>query len=54
MKEIFRLNQHLVKTKHDLWIVMKSKFDQDSSREAGQLFLTSLKKIDLNQPSRIK
>jgi hypothetical protein len=49
MKELFRVNKHLVSGKHDLWIVMKSCFAKNNSMEVEEvegLFIQALKKMD--------
>ena len=49
MKELFRLNQGLVGSKHDLWIVMKKRFDREQSAGIEQMFLESLERIEKNK-----
>lgn len=46
MKELFRLNQHLVTSRHDLWIVVKKKFDQSNMSEIERLFIDALIRIE--------
>jgi ribonuclease P protein component len=49
MKELFRLNQHLVQNPHDLWIVAKEKFNRknpEQIREVEHLFTYALKKMN--------
>ncbi|MCP5102116.1 MAG: ribonuclease P protein component, partial [bacterium] len=46
MKEFFRLNRHLLKKDHDLWIVTKACFDRSNAAEAEELFLQSLKRMN--------
>lgn len=49
MKELFRVNQHLVTENHDLWIVMKSRFNKMIPAEIEEiegLFIQALKKMD--------
>ncbi len=46
MREFFRLNQHLVTEKHDLWIVAKGRFERKETREVEELFIQSMKKIN--------
>ncbi len=46
MKELFRLNQHLVTSRHDLWIVVKKKFDQSNMPEIERLFVDALIRIE--------
>jgi ribonuclease P protein component len=49
MKELFRLNQHLVQNHHDLWIVAKEKFNRTNPaeiREVEHLFTYALKKMN--------
>lgn len=49
MKELFRLNQGLVESKHDLWIVMKKRFGREQSAEIEQMYLDALVKINSNR-----
>lgn len=46
MKELFRLNQHLVTSQHDFWIVVKKKFDQSNMSEIERLFVDALIRIE--------
>ncbi len=46
MKELFRLNQHLLTSRHDLWIVVKKKFDQSNMSEIERLFVDALIRIE--------
>ena len=46
MKEIFRLNQHLVCSKYDFWIVMKKKFDKSHLDEIERLMKDAFVKIE--------
>lgn len=46
MREFFRMNRHLVKKAHDLWIVTKSRFDRSSAAEVESLFIQSLEKVN--------
>lgn len=46
MKELFRLNQHLVTSRYDFWIVMKKKFDQSNMPEIERLFVDALIRIE--------
>lgn len=49
MKELFRLNRHRVIENHDLWIVMKSRFNKEDAgevREAEGLFTYAMKKMN--------
>lgn len=54
MKELFRLNRHRVTESHDLWIVMKSRFDRENTKEVGEvegLFTYAMKKMNrINGP----
>jgi hypothetical protein len=46
MKELFRLNQHLVSSKCDFWIVMKKKFDKSHLTEIERLMIDAFVKIE--------
>lgn len=46
MKELFRLNQHLVNKHYDFWVIAKKKFDKSTADRVEELFLRSLKNID--------
>jgi len=48
MRELFRLNCHLLQQKQDLWVVMKRGFDRDTAEEIERVFIASL--IDINGP----
>ncbi len=57
MKELFRLNRHRVTENHDLWIVMKSRFNKENAkevREAEGLFTYAMKKMNRIGGSRGK
>lgn len=46
MKELFRLNQGLVKEKYDFWIVTKKDFSRESFKMIENLFVQALEKIN--------
>ncbi len=46
MKELFRLNQGLMVTKYDLWIVMKKRFGREHRESIEQMFMDALVKIE--------
>lgn len=46
MKELFRLNQHLLGGHYDLWVVMKKEFNRDNSERIEKLFLNTLNEIN--------
>lgn len=55
MKELFRLNRHRVTESHDLWVVMKSRFNKENPgevREAERLFTYAMKKMNRINGSR--
>lgn len=47
MRELFRLNQHLIAgpQKYDLWVVMKKRFTKEDSPQIEKLFADSLKRV---------
>jgi ribonuclease P protein component len=47
MKEVFRLNQQILRKKHDIWVVIKKRFNRNNSWEAEELFLKSLQNINM-------
>lgn len=46
MKELFRLNQYLVSSKYDFWVVMKKKFDKSHMAEIERLWIDAFVKIE--------
>lgn len=46
MRENFRLHNHLVEKKHDLWVVIKEGFGRGRSSEIEEIFINAL--IEIN------
>ena len=46
IKECFRLNQYLIDTKYDLWVIIKKSFGKENAFKVEQLFIDSLIKIN--------
>jgi ribonuclease P protein component len=46
MRENFRLHNRLLEQKHDLWVVIKERFDHSRSLEIEKIFVNAL--IEIN------
>jgi len=46
IKEFFRLNQYLIDTEYDLWVVIKKRFGKEDAFKIEQLFVDSFIKIN--------
>jgi len=45
MKEVFRVNQHLINKKHDIWVVIKKGFDRENNWQAAELLIKSMQNV---------
>jgi len=46
MKELFRNHRELMGSPHDLWVVMKSRFNHEDFDEVRKIFIGALNRID--------